>query len=365
MSAFPLIEVSGTPRARGRAYGEAARQRVRASAHLYADRLAGLGIADPGPLIEAFVPRIAAFDAAHLEEMEGIAEGAGLKLNDIVLINARTEIVAMAHKREEIVDGCTGVVVLPERSAGGHLIHAQNWDWLKDCAETGVVLKVARDDGPSFLTFTEAGGLARSGLNVAGIAITANYLESDRDYRQAGIPLPLIRRRVLEQQHFALAIKAVATLPKACSNNMMLSWSEGFAVDFECAPDEAFAIYPDHGLLVHASHWQSPVALAKLRETGLHDVPDSIYRDWRVRRLLDAAGHKLTVADVKAALADDFGTPYAVCRPPIADTGDRLSATVATLVMTPATGTMEVAPLPALGTKFDRYVLTDRCDDLG
>ena len=39
-----------------------------------------------------------------------------------------------------------------------------------------------RDDGPDLLTFTEAGALGRSGFNAAGIAITANYLRSDRDY---------------------------------------------------------------------------------------------------------------------------------------------------------------------------------------
>jgi hypothetical protein len=56
-----------------------------------------------------------------------------------------------------------------------------------------VVVRILRDDGPDLLTFTEAGGLARSGFNSAGIAITANYLESDRDYRELGIPLPFIR----------------------------------------------------------------------------------------------------------------------------------------------------------------------------
>ena len=43
----------------------------------------------------------------------------------------------------------------------------------------------------------------------AGIAITANYLECDRDYRQVGVPLALIRRKVLEQEHLALAMRAV------------------------------------------------------------------------------------------------------------------------------------------------------------
>ena len=43
--------------------------------------------------------------------------------------------------------------------------------------------------------------------------------------------------------------------PKAVSNNMIVSHTEGFAVSLECAPDEAFWITPDDGLIVHANHW--------------------------------------------------------------------------------------------------------------
>ena len=55
-------------------------------------------------------------------------------------------------------DACTGVVALPSATRDGRLIHAQNWDWKAECAETAVVLKIHRDDGPDILTFTEAGG---------------------------------------------------------------------------------------------------------------------------------------------------------------------------------------------------------------
>jgi hypothetical protein len=82
------------------------------------------------------------------------------------------------------------------------------------------VLKIRRDDGPDILTFTEAGGLARLGLNSAGIAITANYLQSDRDYRRLGVPLALIRRNVLQQEHVALAMRTVYATPKSAANNM-------------------------------------------------------------------------------------------------------------------------------------------------
>lgn len=353
--AFPFVEISGSPLVRGRSYGEAMRERVAMSADLYRKRLAGLGLGEPSALIHNFIPEIEKFGAHYLEEMKGLAEGARLRLDDIVLINCRTEIVAMARLHEPKPDGCTGLVVMPERSATGGLIHAQNWDWLAECAETAIVLAIRRDDGPDILTFTEAGGLARSGFNAAGIAISANYLESDRDYKQSGIPLPLIRRKVLEQQHLALAMRVVATTPKACSNNMILSWAEGFAIDFECAPDEAFPLYPENGLLVHANHWVSPVALSKLKEAGLHDVPESLYRDWRVKKLLPNG--PIGIEDVKRALADDFGTPFAVCRPPFDPDSGSLSATVATIIMEPAQSQMHVAPMPAEGAQYTRYAL--------
>jgi len=361
---FPLVETGGTPRHRGLAYGEQARERVDRSVELYAGRLRHLGFTmdDIGRLTGIFLPRIKEWAPDLVEEMEGIASGANSDLPSIMLVNARTEILQLAKREKGLSDdepdGCTGAVILPEATRHGRLIHGQNWDWNADCADTSIVLRIKRDDGPDLLTFTEAGGLARSGFNSAGIGITANYLESDRDYRDLGIPLPFIRRRALEAKHFALAIKVVATTPKSGSNNMIVSTAEGFAVDLECAPDEAFSIYPDPDMIVHANHWQSMVALSKLREAGLQDVPDSLYRDQRVRRALEARRGDIVIDDLREALFDDFGTPFSVCRPPIRKEGGNLSATVAMVLFEPATGVMEIAPLPAVSREFTRYDLT-------
>lgn len=365
VSPFPFVSVSGTPFERGQQYGAAVPSRIRRSIELYGDQLATFGYDEAGKsrLIGEFAREIEAFGPHYLEEMRGIAAGAGVAFEDIVMVNARTEVVAKARleknmpEEAELEDGCTGAVILPERSASGTLIHGQNWDWKAECAETAIVLRVCRDDGPDILTFVEAGGLARCGMNAAGVCITANYLESERDFRQAGVPLAIIRRKVLEQEHFAFAVKAVATTPKACSNNMMISTVKGFAIDFECAPDEAFPIYPADGLIVHANHWVSPIALSKLKDTGLTSVPESVYRDWRVRKLLDEAGGKLTAGDLKTAFFDEFLSPHAVCRPPRPSMSGNLSATVAMVIMDPAAGTMEVAPLPALNRNFTRYGL--------
>ena len=364
----PLIEVSGTPYARGVSHGAQATARIRLGISHYTAQLRKLDLdaARVEALVAAYVPIIDAFDPTYCVEMRGIAEGAGVTFADVALLNARTEILKLASRpdllaqlmADEGPDGCTGLVALPEATADGSVIHAQNWDWKAECAETSVVLRILRDDGPDILTFTEAGGLARSGFNAAGIGITANYLESDRDYAKTGVPLALIRRKVLEQADVAMAMRAVYCTAKSGSNNMMISHCGGIAIDFECAPDETFQVHAEKGLIVHANHWQSPVALSKLRDTGVASTPDSLYRDMRVRGLLTPRLGAITTDSVKHALFDDFVTPYSVCRPPRMNSSNNLSATVALIVMQPAEGVMEVAMLPALQREFTRYTLT-------
>jgi isopenicillin-N N-acyltransferase-like protein len=362
----PLIEISGVPRERGRMYGRQAAGRIRKSISHYTEQLAAMDLDQRAvsDLVARFMPRIADFEPAHAEEMLGIAEGSGIELHGVVLINARTEILKLGKREAELrneaardPDGCTGVVVMPEAAESGRLIHAQNWDWKVECAETAVVLRIRQDHGPDILTFTEAGGLARSGFNAAGIAISANYLESDRDYRQLGVPLALIRRKTLEQEHLALAMHTVYATPKSAANNMIVSHCGGVAIDFECAPDETFQVHPERGLIVHSNHFVSSIALAKLRDTGIINTPDSLYRDRRVRDLLTPQIGRITRETVKAALADDFGTPWSVCRPPRRNLNNNLSATVAAVIMEPALGIMEVAVLPALNRQFTTYRL--------
>lgn len=367
----PLVDVRGRPRERGRQYGEQAAARIRRGIQHYSAQLEGLRLGWPEvrTIVERYEPTIASFEPAYVDEMHGIAEGAGVDAAAVVMLNARTEVLKLAARQrrpqqdpdpgagEVEPDGCTGVVALPSATADGRLLHAQNWDWKAECAETAVVLRVHRDDGPSLLSFTEAGGLARSGFNSAGLSITANYLESDRDYRRLGVPLALLRRKALEQQHLALAMRIVYCTPKSASNNLMVAHTGGVAIDFECAPDETFLIQADRGLIVHANHFQSPVALGKLRDTGIESTPDSLYRDLRVRQLLEPHIGRLDRSRIQQALFDDFASPWSVCRPPRLNTSSNLSASVAMIVMEPAMGQMNVAMLPALNRSFTPYTL--------
>lgn len=363
-----LIEVSGSPYERGRQYGAQAQTEIANSIAHYGAQIRDLNLreADLARIVSAYLPKIQTFAPALLEEMRGIADGAGVGFSDIVMINARTEILKLAvnpTRRANLVaevapDGCTSVVVEPSASSDGCLIHAHNWDWKVESADASVVLRIHSEDGPDILTFTEAGALCRFGFNAAGIAVTANYLESDRDYSQIGVPLALLRRQVLEQSHFALALRIAYTTPKSGSNNMVLSHcGAGLVFDLECAPDETFQVEPLNGLLVHANHWNSPIALSKLKERGVLGMPDSLYRDRRTRGLLAKKIGRITVEDVKAALSDNWDSPWSICRPPRPSAISNLTATVVTLVMQPLSGQMEIAVLPALDPTFTPYRL--------
>ncbi len=367
---FPLIEISGAPFERGKQYGKKASDRIYKGIEHYTKQIQRLSLkrVDLEAVVRDYLPVMERFDSDHVTELQGIAQGADVSFEDIVLLNARTEILKLAANpalRKTLIedandlDGCTGVIALPSSTKDGALLHAQNWDWKMECAETAVVLRVRRDNGPDILTFTEAGALARSGMNDAGISLTANYLESSIDYQKIGVPLPLIRRKILETEHYALAIHTTYLTAKSGSNNIMLAIAGGIGMNFECAPGETFVVPAHNGLQVHANHWQSPIALGKFMDVGIATTPDSLYRDMRVRELLERKLGQIEVETIKTALLDDFASPWSVCRPPRLNLASNLSATVATVIMEPAKRRMNIAPLPALGATFTEYSLTE------
>ena len=370
MNSFPFIEISGSPFQRGKQYGEKARELVSESVETYGRRmeLQGVKRADIFNYIKPFEQLCSYFKEDHLEEIRGIATGANLSFEEVLLINIRTEIVAKAKREKDQrdvfkSDGCTGVLVLPKRSRTRKLIHAQNWDWLTSCKDTGIVIRVLPEGGIPFLTFTEAGGLARSGVNQSGLSITANYLESDRDFRNDGVPLPFIRRQVLEHQHLAFAIRDITTTPKSCSNNMIVAHKDGWGTNIECAPDESFAVDSEQGLIVHANHWISPIAKTKLIDTGLHNSPDSLYRQARVTESLKDK-RLISKADIEEALFDEFGSPYSVCRPPTDDENGESFSTVAMIIIDPNEGSMNICKTPYEGRNFMKYSLFDAPEEI-
>jgi isopenicillin-N N-acyltransferase-like protein len=167
-----------TARERGEAFGRARAEMVAHTVDVYS-RLFG----DVDPL--AVGPDVHALPEER-EELAGMAAGAGVDLHALLAVNARTELLAGAAPHAE----CS--------VAGGGALLAQNWDWHPDLAASTLVWVVRRPGGGWFATLTEAGILAKIGLNSAGLGVCLNLLECSADGGLDGEPIHLLLRRVLE-----------------------------------------------------------------------------------------------------------------------------------------------------------------------
>lgn len=341
---FPVYEAQGNARGCGFAHGEQAAERVARTVEIYLSafaRQANLNLDEVRQRSRAYAAQIKALDADIMAELEGIAAGARQKLEDIVAVNCRTEILYGSAAGTQPATECTTIVALPEATRSGTLLVGKNWDWRTPCADTVVVLKVRQKDKPALTMVVEAGMVGRDGFNEHGIVVCGNLLVSNEDRGSIGVPIPILRRRILHSVHYYEAIDSVVRSPRGASGNYLIAHRDGVAIDFETTPHNTYAVYPERGLLTHANHFQSPAA----HHTGVakYYTADSLYRDFRARQLLEPKIGAITIDDIKAALRDHFGLPRAICRHPHDYPGFEATMTIASLVFDPANGVLEVA----------------------
>jgi isopenicillin-N N-acyltransferase-like protein len=350
MDAFPHVKVAGGPRARGRAYGEQARERIARSIDAYEEVFGAYTGWDWGQVrsqAARYEAPIAAFDERYLEEMRGMAEGAGVDLEDVLSINVRTEVMFAAKARaagaasRAAGDGqrqgeCSAFAALPEASADGHTLLGQNWDWLLHCFDTVVVLEAEQEDGPNFVSVVEAGLLAKTGLNSSGVGVTTNALVTEEDRGEPAIPYHVLLRALMDCENLSDALSVVQRGVRSSSANYLLAHADGIAVDVEAAPGDfsrLFLEYPDEGVMLHTNHFLS--RSFEGRDVSLWVMPDSPIRlerlDAAVRR---ASGNGLSLDMFRTVLADHANYPSGICCHPDArmDRHDQ-GATVASVLM--------------------------------
>ena len=192
------VTISGGPFERGRQYGEQAGPLIRKGVEFYVDMWEKGSGRTRGELIEiisGFAGKIGDFDAEILTEIEGIAAGSGLAVDDVLIVNGRYEIMlstlfagAPAGSGE-----CTSLGIA-RASESGHTLVGQNWDWAVPVGEVSILLEVRQEDRPDILTHVEAGFVGHKGLNSEGLALCANAMGSQLDRFEAAVPVWVLAR---------------------------------------------------------------------------------------------------------------------------------------------------------------------------
>jgi isopenicillin-N N-acyltransferase-like protein len=313
---FPRVRVSGTAHERGLQYGAQAAERVKRSVALYREvfqHYAGWDWERVVAHAQSYVPAIEAYRAHLLDEMQGIAEGAGLAFENVLALNVRTEIMFAAVARAAAQE-CTACVALPEATADGHTLIGQNWDWKPAAAETVVLLEAEPDAGPPFVTAVEAGLLAKTGMNGAGIGLVTNALVSDQDRGEPGVPYHAVLRAILESETMSDALLAVTYYTRASSANYLIAHRDGEAINVEAAPGDYARVYtafPQDGVYSHSNHFVCPGF--DLKDVGLWEGPGSLLRLQRLGKFLQRHHGAIDVGTVKEGLADHFNSPFGIC----------------------------------------------------
>jgi isopenicillin-N N-acyltransferase like protein len=292
-----------------------------------------------------FEAPIAAFRPACLDEMRGIAAGAGLDLPDVLAINVRTEVMYAAKARQaplaarvrKLPAECSAFAVVPTRGAPQTAtLVGQNWDWLLHSAQTLVVLEVRQDDGPDFVTVVEAGLLAKAGLNAAGLALVTNALVTDADTGLPGLPYHVLLRAILDCTTVTEALEVLQAGLRSSSANYLIAHASGAALNVEAAPGDFTRLYPqfpDQGLLLHTNHFLAP-HLSPVQDVSLWAMPDSAVR---LQRLRAAASNTATLEDFRTLLADHADYPHSICSHPDPDHHPlEQGTTIASILMDPA-----------------------------
>jgi isopenicillin-N N-acyltransferase-like protein len=247
------------PRERGLELGE--RFRAEVSAHAAAYRRLFARRADRPFDIDLWSARawetIRAVAPEHAEEIAGIAEGAGLPVEALAAVNARTEILVAANPSG--ITECSTVVALPP---GRSPVAVQTWDWYDAMSDGWLHWTIPHPDGRVVQTVTEFGMLAKIGVSSAGVGVMLNMLHHEHDAKAAaeervGYPVHLLSRAILDRAASLDDALAIASAPTSASTSLTVVDRAGAAATIELFPGGPGVREPEDGLLVRTNHFVS------------------------------------------------------------------------------------------------------------
>ena len=336
---FPELEASGTAGDLGLAQGRAFPARIRANLEFYLRWLSQSGQTPIDRLYElarGFAPVLEEHFPSMLEEIDGVARGAAMRLEEILLINARTDIMALveAELASEKVPACTALA-LDGRVHGKQILAlGQNWDWDPALADAPVVLRLRPDEGPALVTLVEAGMIGKIGFNEHRLGVCLNFLSHQTDGRpdEFGVPIHCLLRAVMNCSSIDEAVATVASAPRCASANFLIAQDAAGgpqALDLEISADAVAALEGGDAGLVHTNHFLDP-ELAHGCTSGRG--PSTMTRLATAQKLM--AELRPSVADpvrrAKIILESRDGLPYPISRD---HNPDPSSSTLAGIIM--------------------------------
>jgi isopenicillin-N N-acyltransferase-like protein len=306
---IPLVQVSGTHRQVGQHIGETMRPQIqRTMAHMRDSLPPGVTWDDMLHKGRLCLVSSRAVYPHFVEELEGVAQGAGVPFEELFLETCEELWEATAWRSR--MKGCTDFAARGHATVDGATLLAHTNDLSPQAERDLVILRIQTGDEPQLLAVSPGGLGFSAGFNAAGISVTGNEL-SCNDIRP-GVPRMLIVRAILAARRLGEAMDACLLPQRASNYNNVIGDAHGEIFCMEGSATDCEPIYIVGDILAHANHYVSPPM--RRFEAKRQDVSGSIVRHHRAMRLLRENYGQLTPELFQKLLADHANYPASICK---------------------------------------------------
>lgn len=249
-------------------------------------------------------------------ELEGLAQGLELPLDDVFLWNARGDLWAMAP------DGCTSVLIPGDGVQ--RITHNEDGDpgFAGHCA----IAQCTVSGKPGFASFVYPGSLPGHTLavNNLGVAMTVNNVRAL--YVDPGLPRMVLARAILDLSDVASALRLLQTSPRAGAFNLNLADTVSqtlVSVEYSSA---MYSVKKVSQPMLHANHAIHPAT---------RDYPQIITGSSGHRQLRGDTLITQPSVDPLLVLADNDGGRFPIFRRSLSDTDNENTLATADLTIYP------------------------------
>jgi isopenicillin-N N-acyltransferase-like protein len=204
---FPLLEVSGSHYEMGLQHGRASKPVIERAIGVMGELLA-VPHATACAYAAESIPYCREQAPELMEEMQGIADGAGLSFEEIFALNASLDLQLSGQKVQDYAGpDCWAAAVGGERTQSGGTYVLWSAEDIARWFDACILLKGQPEGGEPFLLWTFAGFVGRPGLNPhLALSAAAQWTEDIGP----GMPYPLICRKALSCRTTAEAVQAIS-----------------------------------------------------------------------------------------------------------------------------------------------------------
>jgi isopenicillin-N N-acyltransferase like protein len=305
---FPVITYSTNKsnHENGLMHGETFKKGIRELAEIRKDLLL-----KKNPMLKPYIKDLALeqlscsrkYSPEITDELEGIAKGAGLTIEEIVLLNNYTDFRDINLEDE----GCSTIQIITKENS----ISGQTWDMHSSAKKYVCLINIpGTEDTPGQIYFSLVGCLGMMGINTKNLLVGVNNLNTINAHASLIWPI-LIRKSLKDSKNYDELEKIISSAPVTSGHNYLISSPEKgsmWEVSPEISEKVSFTQSPQSNYVYHTNHCLGTKSSLIENPTSVSSTTHSRYEILKNR-----VPHIKTSEDMKELLHGHENYPKSIC----------------------------------------------------